>query len=195
MTVSLRHCSTIRKSIITARQRSCGMIMFSVVSVCHSVHQVGWGSHVTIIHDALGPHHTRIPVLPLQTWDLRNPLSALASLPWTRDLTVKHPCLSLLVTSGGLHWRPVQACFTWAPPPTVLTSGGYWSAYGLHVRLCILLECFLVFSLSQLGCVDTKGKRTQKRKQEIISFEYRYDKKLSLSSSLSLGLNVAKDTC
>ena len=52
-------------------------VIFSVVSVRHSVHD---GSHVTIIHDALdlsvkGPPpfwtwHLRIP---LRSWDLRDP--------------------------------------------------------------------------------------------------------------------------
>ena len=37
--------------IINARQRSCGKVMLSVLSVCHSVG--GGGYHVTITHDAL----------------------------------------------------------------------------------------------------------------------------------------------
>ena len=35
--------------IFTARQQSCGKVMLSVVSVCHSVHR-GY-------HKAIGPHH------------------------------------------------------------------------------------------------------------------------------------------
>ena len=43
------------KYFITARQRSCGKLMFSVVFVHHSVHGTGKGrwSHVTITHNAL----------------------------------------------------------------------------------------------------------------------------------------------
>ena len=67
--------------IFIARQQSCGKIMFSVVSVCHSVHR--GVSHVTIAQDALeltiqGP--PQFPALPpprpprtcsnLFNWDL-----------------------------------------------------------------------------------------------------------------------------
>ena len=38
--------------IITARQQSCGKVMFTVVSVCEQVWGMG-GSHVTITHDVL----------------------------------------------------------------------------------------------------------------------------------------------
>ena len=38
------------RMVITIRQRSCGKVMFSVVSVHHSVQG---GSYVTITHDAL----------------------------------------------------------------------------------------------------------------------------------------------
>ena len=36
-------------NVITARKRSCGKVIFSVVSVCLQVE----GTHVTIIHNAL----------------------------------------------------------------------------------------------------------------------------------------------
>ena len=36
--------------LTNARQRSCGTVMFSAVSVCHTVQ--GGGPHVTITHDA-----------------------------------------------------------------------------------------------------------------------------------------------
>ena len=67
-------------NIITNHQRSCGKVMFSQASVCHSVQGEG-RSHVTINHDALdftvqalalvplplppdiGPHYTGTPNL------------------------------------------------------------------------------------------------------------------------------------
>ena len=67
------------------------------------------------------------------------------------DLTVqapRHPHglgISLVVTSGGHYWRPVQTCSLHDPPPSVPTSGSYSSTYGLHKRAVhVLLECFLV---------------------------------------------------
>ena len=80
--------------IFTKGQRSCGKVMFSVVSVCHSEHSVEWASHVNINDDALdlttqgpppssgydislSPPHTRpqcpgtLPSpSPPHTWDL-----------------------------------------------------------------------------------------------------------------------------
>ena len=88
-------------TIVTAHQQSYRKVIFSVMSVCPSVHR---GSHVTITHDALDlivqdpilapaspAHQTWGPLSPAsghQTWDPRPPL----------------------VTSGGHHWRPVQTC-------------------------------------------------------------------------------------
>ena len=74
--------------LVTARQQSSGKVMFSVVSVCHSVcHSVHRGSNVTITHDAL-------------------------------DLTVQgpqpHP---QLVTSGGHYWRHIETCSFEDPLP------------------------------------------------------------------------------
>ena len=71
-----------------AHQQSCRKVMFSVMSVCPSVHR---GSHVTITHNALdltvqdppnpGPappaHQTWDPLVPAsgnQTWDTLPPL-------------------------------------------------------------------------------------------------------------------------
>ena len=51
-------------TLISARQRSCGKVMFSVVCVCHSI--CPQGSHVTITYDALdltvqGPPVAHLP--------------------------------------------------------------------------------------------------------------------------------------
>ena len=62
------------------------------------------------------------------------------------DLLVLAP--SLLVTSGGYHWRPVETCsldLTLQPPPQVLTSGGHKSTYGWQVGGMYptgMLSCF-----------------------------------------------------
>ena len=53
--------------IVTACQRSCGKVMFSVVAVRHSVG--GRGSHVAIAHDALDLI-VQICTPHFQTWDL-----------------------------------------------------------------------------------------------------------------------------
>ena len=47
--------NSICKAIFTTRQQSSGRVMFSLVSVCHSVQClcVWGGPHVTITHDAL----------------------------------------------------------------------------------------------------------------------------------------------
>ena len=65
------------------RQRSCGKVIFSVVSVCQSFSPQGW-SHVTVTHDAL--HCTGSSV--------QGPC----------------PCPLLLVTSRGKDFIPVQTC-------------------------------------------------------------------------------------
>ena len=78
---------------ITARKRSCGKVMFSVVSVCHFVRR---GSHVSITN-----HHTGTPYLCT-----RNAPSQ--SSP--------HP--ALLMASGGQHWKPVETCSLEDHPPT-----------------------------------------------------------------------------
>ena len=120
MTVSLKHCSTIRKSIITARQRSCGMIMFSVVSVCHSVHQVGWGSHVTIIHDALGPHHPRAPIPNVGP---QEPPLSLGLTPLDTRPYCKAP---LPVPASDIWWSSLESCSSLLHLRTPTNSADIW---------------------------------------------------------------------
>ena len=109
--------------IITTRHRSCGKVMFSVVSICLYTGQKA-GSHVTIACDTLdftvqglhtlppspdmGPHCTgHLPPVLLQRW----------------NLIIQGPPFTLLVTSSGHHCRSIQTCSYQDPP--VLTSGGY----------------------------------------------------------------------
>ena len=112
------HCSL--NDVVTVRQRSCGKVMFSLASVCHSVWW-GWrGSHVIMTHDALD-------------LTIQGPLLYRA-LPL------------LLVTSGRQDWRRVETCSLEESSPPVVTSGGsllkhvrwesgwcasYWNAFSL----------------------------------------------------------------
>ena len=54
--------------IFTARQRSCGKVMFSLVSICHSVHRGERHPHVTVTSPNplldIGPHCTGTPPAP-----------------------------------------------------------------------------------------------------------------------------------
>ena len=112
--------SKITSSMITARKRCWGKVMFSQVSVCQSISP--WGR--VLGHMVGSP--LRYPTPP--------------PIPCPRDT------LPLLLTSGGHHWRPVlQTCSLEAlpPPPPVLTySGGhrsrwyasYWNAFLLLLR-------------------------------------------------------------
>ena len=96
--------------IITTRHRSCGKVMFSVVSICLYTGQKA-GSHVTIACDTLdftvqglhtlppspdmGPHCTgHLPPVLLQRW----------------NLIIQGPPFTLLVTSSGHHCRSIQTC-------------------------------------------------------------------------------------
>ena len=96
-----------------ARQGSCGKVMFSQVSVCHSVHGRGT-SHAS--WDRWGT--SQMPYyLPQNT------------LPLHQD---SHPWYTLppgIVTSGGDYWRRVQTCsFENIPYPLgVLSSGSNWN--------------------------------------------------------------------
>ena len=81
----------VRSVIVTAHQQSFGKVMFSQVSVWHSLGGEG-GPHVTITHGTLylavqAPH-------PPQAWNLN-----VQGLPSPS-----------LLTSGGHHWRRVQTC-------------------------------------------------------------------------------------
>ena len=49
VTTSNKTKNSIKKAVVTAKQRSCGKVMFSVMSIYHSVQG---GFHVTITHDA-----------------------------------------------------------------------------------------------------------------------------------------------
>ena len=103
-----------RKPIITVRKQSCRKVMFSQVSVI-----LFMGSpHVTITHDAFG--HGYIP-----------------PSPHTLPLAL-YTILSLLPTSGGHHWIPVQTCSLVHSPSLVLTSSGGMHATGM-------LSCLTVF--------------------------------------------------
>ena len=114
--------------LITARQRSCRKVMFSVV--CVSSQRV---FHVTFSHDILDltikspqPHSPR-PQPPLY----RD----------TPNLSPSHPA----VASGGHDWRLVLTCSLEDPP----TSADIWwldtAAYMVcEWMVCILSECFLV---------------------------------------------------
>ena len=79
------------QGFLTARQRSCGKVMFSVVSVHHSVHR---GSLVTITHDALdltiqGPFWSPPPQHGTSLYRGPSIVDLSLSLDW--DLTVQGP--------------------------------------------------------------------------------------------------------
>ena len=86
-------------AVITARQRICGKVMFSYVSVHQSVCPQAGSLHVAITHDAL----------ELTVHDLTPPPSP--ALPHHRHDTSTpfQPGLHLLLmTFSDHHWRPVQ---------------------------------------------------------------------------------------
>ena len=113
-------------------QRSCGKVMFSQVSVCHSVHRVVGTAYAS--------------------WDRSQGRVALPFPPsphWISDLGTYPP----LLTSGGYHWRPVRTCsLEDQPPPPTSTYIWWWSPK--HVRLAsrryasywsgVLLQVFFV---------------------------------------------------
>ena len=106
--------------------------MLPYMFVHQSVNLSTGGSHVIVTHDTLelSVQNTLYMTLALVpcTWNLRGSLTMTSTLP-------------LLVTSGGLHWRPVRACSLSLPG---LTSGGL-SRYGqCKWAVHILLECFPV---------------------------------------------------
>ena len=87
--------------IITARQRSCGKVMYS--QVCVSVDR---GLPCGCYPWCIGPHCTGFLALSPrhQTWSL-------GSNPTTpRHQSWDSQPIPLLVSSGGPHWRPVQTC-------------------------------------------------------------------------------------
>ena len=86
---------------ITACQGSCGKVMFSVVSVCHSVQRAD-GFHVIITHNIL--------CITVQL-DMGSHCTEALS--------------PLLMSSGGQNWRPVQL-LRLVHPRTPLTSADIW---------------------------------------------------------------------
>ena len=112
--------------LVTARQRSCGKVIFAdtcvrnficSTGVSHKMWAPGGGEAWNYYSWCISPHCTA--PTPPPPWQGTSPYC-----PWTYNLTVQGP---LLVTSGGQYWRPVQTLFTGGAFPPVLTSGGYWS--------------------------------------------------------------------
>ena len=118
--------STTGYTSITARQLSSGNVMFSVVSVHHSVHE-GRRSmwplpmmHLISLYRApqLWPHPSHLEMRHGTPQHIRaeTPLAPAPALP-----------TALLVTSGGDHWRPVQTR-SFGILPLGMTSGGvHWN--------------------------------------------------------------------
>ena len=113
---------------ITARQWSCGNVMFSKASVRE-----------------VGIHVWPLPMMPgtsLYTplLDIRPGTPTFRHQPWDTP--------SMLLISGGQNWRPVQTCsleewhlvtntgdlfkcvHLWTPIPRVTSGRGHWSTYG-----------------------------------------------------------------
>ena len=112
--VSTQSCN----QIFTVRQRSCGKVIFSVVSASHSVQ----GHHVTIACDALdltSSHQMSAPVGG----------SSCEHYPWCIGPHCTGP------PASDFWWPRLETCsnlLTWGPP-LVLTSGGYcWQAGSTH---------------------------------------------------------------
>ena len=95
--VRLQHDIKIETPVYLPPANGVAKVMFSVVSVCHSVHR---GSHVTITHVTIMMHWISLYRAPTP-WSLPSP----ALLPDMRPEDLPGPS-QLLVTSGGRHWRP-----------------------------------------------------------------------------------------
>ena len=122
--------------IITARQRSCGNVVFSEACICLSTRGRGIPMWSLLIM-----HRTSLyQASHLQTWDM-GPLaptpSPLVLAPQTWDTGSTNPSPApLLVASSGHHWRPDQTYsvdLTLQDPPAILTSSGHQSTYGWFV--------------------------------------------------------------
>ena len=112
-------------NFITSRQQNWGKVMFSQVSVCHSV----WGSpHVTITLDALD----LTVQVPLALFP--SPSDIWPGTPWPHP----KPC-PLWVTTGCHHWRPVQTCsfedLPWEWLLMVATEACTVSKWAVHILL------------------------------------------------------------
>ena len=121
---------------VPAHQRNCGNVIFSRLSVCHSVAE---------------REGTMWP-LPMMHWTSPYSISSFVQelswpSPFVQGSTWPGPHRSLLVTSGGQDWGPVQtssledltpasdtwrprletcwSLFTWTPTLPVLRSGGW----------------------------------------------------------------------
>ena len=101
--------------------------MFSVMSVCYSVHRGGPMCPLSLIHWVslyirLG---TPCPLKIHHTWDTPSPTPP-------PDIRLRYPRPDpSLVTSGGDHWRPFQTC----PFGDPYQSGIWWWSLKLkHIR-------------------------------------------------------------
>ena len=120
------------RSGFTARQWSCGKVIFSVISVRQSViwSRRGWG-----------------PMWPLPL-PLQEPSSAHGTSLYRTPQYQSQSHPFLVVTSGGQDWRPVQACLLEDPPPTsadiwwLLKS--VWSAQAGGTHPIGMLSCYLL---------------------------------------------------
>ena len=116
--------------IVTTCQRSCGKVIFLVLSVCHSVHR-GVSPHVTIIHGALD--------LAIQgSQPTSGPCPLHMGPHYTGTLA---PLWSLAPIDMGPH------C-TGTPARQTCSNFLHYEAHTIGKRaVCILLECFLVVSM------------------------------------------------
>ena len=112
--ITVKKIEYFRNPHFTGRKRSCGKVMFPQVSVC--TQQEGW--------EGIEEGYLYIKcIMDIKPGDL-SPTS-----PNIRHGT--YP--SLLVTSGGGQWRPVQTCSLGDQPcPRVTSGGGHWN--WKHVR-------------------------------------------------------------
>ena len=143
--------------IITARQRSCRKVMFSLVSVCLFT----GGPHMTITHDALdltvqGPHLLDIrhgppsspaldPTPRHQTLDPPSlawpPLDMRCGTLWSQPLALPSACdiwwLSLETCWTSNFKTPLTGTDVWWPKHIHLASGwyaSYWNAFLLIIK-------------------------------------------------------------
>ena len=150
--------------IFTARQRSWGKVMFSVVSVQRGGFPCGYyswciGPHCTDSLD-MRPHWMGTPdpsPSTSRTWDLTGQGPPALARPQTRDLN-EHgsPSSPPLVTSSGHHGRPVQTCSLLDTPPTsaycwwLLKLGSVKVGGTYHTGMLSCCHCIL----SQYFCTE-----------------------------------------
>ena len=159
------------------RQRSCGKVIFSVVSVL--ILPGGEGLFLCDHYPwCITPHHTETCPPPQSQLPL---------------CTGTPPDLSLLVTSGGQDWRPVQTCSLEDPHYQCWhLAASCWSTYGGWAAVRILLECFRVslvfkFLWRLLKCLNYENYIFR----ELINIiQYPYSSKRRLNTSYSSYLIV-----